>query len=236
MQVIPAVDVLDGRAVRLLRGDYDQVTYYADDPTEAVRIWADQGAELVHVVDLGGARDGSLNRDLVTRLGSLEIAIQYGGGIRTAEAAVEVLEAGISRVVAGSVLLSDGAEHFVAGIPTSAIVAAIDVRAGRARGSGWRDEGIDAGQALDRIMQLGIGTVLATGIETDGTMAGPDVAMLRRFRSTAPGSHLIASGGVGSLDDLDVVAGVGADAVIVGRALYEGRFRLAEAIRRASIE
>jgi phosphoribosylformimino-5-aminoimidazole carboxamide ribotide isomerase len=236
MQVIPAVDVLEGRAVRLLRGEYDQVTYYADDPTEAVRMWADQGAELVHVVDLGGARDGSFNRDLVARLGSLEIAIQYGGGIRTVEAAAHVLEAGISRVVAGSVLLSDGAERFVAGIPISAIVAAIDVRGGRARGSGWRDEGIDADRALGRITQLGVTTVLATGIETDGTMSGPDLALLRRFRSAAPGSRLIASGGVGSLDDLDAVAAVGADAVIVGRALYEGRFRLAEAIRHASIE
>lgn len=236
MQVIPAVDVLDGRAVRLLKGDYDDVTYYADDPAAMVRAWADEGATLVHVVDLGGARNGSLDRDLVARLGRLDVPIQYGGGIRTAEAAAQVFGAGISRVVAGSVLLGDGAERFVSGVPTAAIVAAIDVRAGRARGSGWRDDGVDADRALDRIVQLGVTTVLATGIETDGTMAGPDLALLRRFRSAAPDSRLIASGGVGSLADLDAVAAIGADAVIVGRALYEGRFRLADAIRLASIE
>jgi len=234
MQVIPAVDVLDGRAVRLLQGDFDHVTHYGDDPTEVVRAWADDGASLVHVVDLGGARDGSLDHDLVARLGMLDVPIQYGGGIRTSEAAALVLEAGISRVVAGSALLGDGAERFVSGVPRAAIVAAIDVRAGRARGSGWRDDGIDADRALDRIVQLGIATLLATGIETDGTMAGPDLALLRRVRSAAPDCRLIASGGVGSLEDLDAVAAVGTDAVVVGRALYERRFTLVEAVHAAS--
>ena len=229
MQVIPAVDVLDGRAVRLLQGDFDHVTHYGDDPTEVVRAWADDGASLVHVVDLGGARDGSLDRDLVARLGALEVPVQYGGGIRTVDAAARVLDAGISRVVAGSVLLGGSAPHFVAGVPASVIVAAIDVRSGRARGSGWRDDGMDADQAFDRIIGLGIATVLATGIETDGTMEGPDLELLGRFRSAAPECHLIASGGVGSLEDLEAVAAIGADAVIVGRALYERRFTLSEA-------
>ena len=234
MQVIPAVDVLGGRAVRLLRGDYDEVTHYGDDPADMVTAWAREGAQLVHVVDLAGARDGTLDRELIARLGALEVDIQYGGGIRRAEAAALVLEAGVSRVVAGSVLLGDDVRQFVSGIPASAIVAAIDVRSGRARGSGWRDDGIDADEALERVLDLGVTSVLATGIETDGTMHGPDLELLERFRVAAPGIRLIASGGVGTLGDLEAVSAIGADAVIVGRALYEGRFSLSEAIRRAS--
>lgn len=236
MQVIPAVDVLGGRAVRLLRGDYDEVTHYGDDPADMVMAWAGEGAELVHVVDLAGARDGTLDHELIARLGALDVDIQYGGGIRRPEAAAVVLDAGIDHVVAGSVLLGDEADTFVSGVPAASIVAAIDVRSGRARGSGWRDEGIGADEALERIVGLGVTTVLATGIETDGTMGGPDLALLERFRAAAPGVRLIASGGVGALEDLAAVGSIGADAVIVGRALYERRFRLADAIARASVD
>lgn len=234
MQVIPAVDVLDGHAVRLMRGDYSKVTHYADDPMAVVEMWAEEGAGLVHVVDLEGARTGTLNSELVERLGSLGVAMQYGGGIRTAEAAEAALSAGILRVVAGSVLLGDHADDFVSRLQPELIVAAIDVRSGRARGSGWRDDGVQAGEAVDRLLSMGLTAILVTGIETDGTMSGPDLSLLEEIRSTALDCELIASGGVGSLDDLDAVAAIGADAVVVGRALYEERFSLADAIRRAS--
>jgi phosphoribosylformimino-5-aminoimidazole carboxamide ribotide isomerase len=230
--VIPAVDVLDGRAVRLARGDYNAVTSYADDPIAAVESWAAQGATLVHVVDLEGARSGVPDFGIIMALGSLDTPIQYGGGIRTADTAEAALEAGLSRIVVGSALLDADADHFVARLDREAVVAGIDVRLGRARGSGWRDEGVDADEALDRVLALGLNTVLATGIETDGMMNGPDLALLARFRSAAPGCHLIASGGVGSLDDLDALRDLGADAVVVGRALYERRFTLEDAVGR----
>jgi len=232
MQVIPAVDVLGGNAVRLAQGDYDQVTRYADDPIEMVHQWADAGADLVHVVDLEGARSGDLNRKLVERLGAVNVPIQFGGGIRTVESAEAALDAGLSRLVVGSVLLGDGAAEFVSLLDADAIVAGVDVRSGRARGSGWEDKGVDADEALQRVLDLGISTILATGIETDGMMVGPDLALLERFRAKAPTCRLIASGGVGSLDDFDALVTLGADAVVVGRALYEGRFTFEEAVSR----
>ena len=232
MQVIPAVDVLGGNAVRLAQGDYDQVTRYADDPIDMVQRWADAGADLVHVVDLDGARSGVLNSSLIGRLGAVAVPIQFGGGIRTVESAEAALDAGLSRLVVGSVLLGDGAADFASRVDLDALVAGVDVRSGRARGSGWEDDGVDADEALRRVLDLGITTVLATGIETDGMMVGPDLSLLERFRAVAPSCHLIASGGVGSLDDFDALVTLGADAVVVGRALYEGRFTFEEAIAR----
>lgn len=234
MQVIPAVDVLAGAAVRLAQGDYDVVTRYSDDPIAVVKDWAARGAELVHVVDLEGARSGVPDFGLMMQLGSLGIPIQFGGGIRTAAAAEVAVEAGLSRIVVGSALLADDADEFVAGVGAEAIVAGIDVRLGRARGSGWRDAGVDADEAFDRALALGLSSVLATGIETDGMMTGPDLELLSRFRSSAPGCQLIASGGVGSLDDLGALVDLGADAVVVGRALYEHRFTFEDAVARAS--
>ena len=234
MQVIPAVDVLGGNAVRLAQGDYDQVTRYADDPIEMVRHWADAGADLVHVVDLEGARSGVLNRGLVERLGAVDVPIQFGGGIRNVASAEVAFAAGLSRVVVGSVLLGDGAGEFVSALDPEAIVAGVDVRSGRARGSGWEDDGVDADAALERVLDLGLTTILATGIETDGMMVGPDLELLARFRAQAPAARLIASGGVGSLDDFDALVALGADAVVVGRALYEDRFAFAEALDRAA--
>ena len=232
MQVIPAVDVLGGNAVRLAQGDYAKVTRYADDPIEMVRHWADAGAEVVHVVDLEGARSGVLNLELVERLGAIGIPIQFGGGIRTVESAEVAFGAGVSRIVVGSVLLGEGAADFVAELNADSIVAGVDVRSGRARGSGWKDDGVEAGEALQRVLELGLTTILATGIETDGMMVGPDLALLERFRAMAPSCRLIASGGVGTLSDFDALVALGADAVVVGRALYEHRFTFEEAVGR----
>lgn len=233
MQVIPAVDVLGGRAVRLAQGDYNQVTRYADDPIEMIEQWADAGASLVHVVDLEGARSGELNRGLVERLGAVAVPIQFGGGIRTVEAAEAAFDAGLSRIVVGSVLLGGSAMDFVSRLDAGSIVAGVDVKSGRARGSGWRDDGVEAEAALASVLDLGLTSILATGIETDGMMVGPDLALLERFRAMAPSCRLIASGGVGSLDDFDALVALGADAVVVGRALYELRFTFEEATARS---
>lgn len=234
MQVIPAVDVLGGRAVRLAQGDYDAMTQYSDNPLAVVEEWAASGAELVHVVDLEAARSGVPDFGLINQLGSLEVPIQYGGGIRTPGAAEAAFQAGLARLVVGSALLDDSAAKFVSRVDPAGIVAGIDVRRGRARGSGWQDEGVNADEALARVLSLGLTSILATGIETDGMMTGPDLELLTRFRSSAPACHLIASGGVGSLDDLNVLVDLGADAVVVGRALYEHRFTYEDAIERVS--
>jgi len=233
MQVIPAVDVLDGRAVRLLRGDYGAVTRYGDDPVAVIERWGDEGADLVHVVDLDGARSGEPDTALYEGLSGIAVPFQLGGGIRTAATAVAAREAGAAGIVVGSALLGDEAASFVDEVGAETIVAAVDVRGGRARGSGWLDEGRPFEEALSRILDLGVVSFLVTGIETDGAMTGPDVELLERAREATAGRRLIASGGVGSLDDIESLVDLGADAVIIGRALYEGRFSLGEAIRRA---
>lgn len=232
MQVIPAVDVLAGRVVRLLRGDYEHVTEYGDDPVAAVRRWIGAGADLVHVVDLSGARSGAPDEELWRSLGSAGVPFQIGGGIRSAAAGVAAIEAGAHRVVVGSAAVSDEAAvaQLVSSVGGEAVVAAIDVRDGRARGSGWRDEGRPVAAVVGDVVEAGVARALVTGIDRDGSGEGPDLDLLDSVRRFAPGLALIASGGVGSLEDLSRVATSDAEAVIVGRALYDGVFTLAEAI------
>lgn len=228
MEIIPAVDVLAGSVVRLMHGDYGAVTRYGDDPVARVSAFLAEGASLVHVVDLEGARSGKPDERLLTALAATGGRFQIGGGIRTAEAANRVLFMGAARVVMGSAAVWE--PEVLAGVgEIRRVVAAIDVRKGRATGGGWLDDGRALDGVLDGVAGVGVQRVLVTGIDTDGTMDGPDLALMRRV--VADGRFaVIASGGVGSLDDLRRVAEVGCEGVIVGRALYEGRFTLAEAL------
>ncbi len=229
MQVIPAVDVLAGRVVRLREGDYEQVTDYGDDPVAVARRWMTEGATLVHVVDLEAARGGSPDRSLWQHLANAGIRFQIGGGLRSPELARAALAAGADRVVLGTAAVWEPDVIARIGDPAR-VVAAVDVRGGRARGIGWTDEGRDLDEVLRQLRAVGVRRLLVTGIDRDGTMGGPDLELLTRVRDLAPDLALIASGGVGSLDDLRAVAALGCEAVVVGKALYEGRFRLADAV------
>ncbi len=232
MQIIPAVDVLNGSVVRLLRGRYDEVTTYSADPVEAARRWMSDGASLVHVVDLGGARTGEADSGLLHSLGASDVAFQIGGGIRDAEIAMRALEAGADRVVVGTAAVHDAGilEAIVDVAGGGRVVAAIDVRGGMARGSGWTDAGAPLDDVIGRVVASGVEVALVTGIERDGAMDGPNVDLLAEVRTMAPDLGLIASGGIGSLDDIVALRGLGCDGAIVGRALYEGRFGLPQAI------
>jgi phosphoribosylformimino-5-aminoimidazole carboxamide ribotide isomerase len=233
--VIPAIDILDGKVVRLRQGRYDEVTVYGDDPRAMLRSWSEQGAEIVHVVDLGGARDGRADPELVRLLAGSAVPFQLGGGIRTVEAAVGAISAGAQRVVLGTaaVWAPALAARIVGQVGAEHVVAAVDVRDGKATGAGWRDEGRELSTVLQDLTDVGVGRVLATGIATDGTLDGPDTGLLRDVLRLAPELTVIASGGVGSLGDLAALAELPVEAVIVGRALYDGRFTLAEAQRAA---
>lgn len=232
MQIIPAVDVLDGTVVRLLHGDYDAVTTYAPDPADMAGKWVDEGASLVHVVDLQGARTGNPDTSLWATMATARVPFQVGGGIRDASRASAALEAGASRVVVGSAAVhsAEALGEIVDAAGPDNVVAAIDVRSGLARGSGWEDRGVALGVVVERVVAAGISTALVTGIESDGAMDGPNTDLLSQVTSMAPDLGLIASGGVGSLDDLLDLKDRGYTAVIVGRALYEARFTLTEAI------
>lgn len=228
MEIIPAVDVLGGKVVRLLRGDYARVTEYGSDPVETARSWIDQGAGRVHVVDLDGARTGRPDLSLWRRLGEAGVVFQAGGGIRTPELARQVLEAGADRVVLGTAAVWDPAS--LAGLGSRA-VAAVDVRDGRATGAGWQDEGRELGAVLDGLADAGVTRVLVTGIGRDGTLEGADLDLTSALVEDGRFA-VVASGGVGTLSDLDPLAALGCEAVVVGRALYDRRFTLAEARAR----
>lgn len=231
MYVIPAVDVLGGKVVRLRQGRYEDVTVYGDDPAELLRSWSDQGARIVHVVDLAGARDGNGDRSLWRKLGATGLPFQLGGGIRSREDAEELLQSGATRAVLGTAAVwdADVVADIVGSVGADAVVAAIDVRDGRATGEGWRDEGRDVGAVVRGLVNAGVGRALVTGIAGDGMLSGPDTSVIDTVRSIAPDMALIASGGVGALEHLAGLAQTRLEAVIVGRALYDGRFTFAEA-------
>lgn len=222
--IIPAVDVLDGRVVRLLRGDYDQVTVYAEDPVGQASSWIDQGARIVHVVDLEGARRGEPDGRLWRSLASAGIVFQVGGGIRTAAIARRALDAGAARVVMGTAAVWSPEVLAEVGAPDR-MVAAVDVRDDRATGAGWLDEGRRLDDVLGGLAAAGIERLLVTGIATDGTMKGPESDLMAAVVGDGRFT-VIASGGVGSLADIVALAALGCEGVVVGRALYEGRFDL----------
>lgn len=231
MQVIPAVDILESRVVRLLHGDYGKVTRYSEDPVEVAGRWVGRGADLVHVVDLSGARSGNPDRRIWERMAAAGIPFQVGGGIRDAPTARAALATGARRVVMGTAAVWNP-EALAEVEEIDRVVAALDVRAGRARGAGWLDEGLAVSEAVAGLREAGVGRLLVTGIERDGAMTGPDLDLLGKVLARS-GMAVIASGGVGELSDLEAVAALGCEAVIVGRALYERRFTLAEAIAAA---
>ncbi len=231
MYVIPAVDILNGQVVRLRQGHYDDVTVFAEDPVEQLRFWGEQGAKITHVVDLAGARDGNGDQAMWRKLGKAGVPFQIGGGIRTLMAAEAVIDAGASRVVLGTAAVwqPDLTAAIVSAIGADRVVAAIDVRSGMATGAGWLDEGRNLADVLSDLTSAGVVRALTTGIATDGTLAGPDMALLEQVIELAPNIALIASGGVGSLEDIAAVAGLDVEAAIVGRALYDDKFTFTQA-------
>lgn len=232
MEIIPAVDVLDGAVVRLAKGDYDHVTVYDPDPVARALAFGAEGASLVHVVDLAGARDGTHDEALWARLADAGVAFQIGGGIRTAAIADAAIAAGASRVVVGTAAVWDptARSDILAAVGPSRFVAALDVRNGHATGAGWLDEGRPLDVVAGELEAAGVVRALVTGIARDGMLSGPDLDVLAAVRRSAPDVALIGSGGVGSLDDLVALQAAGAEAAIVGRAIYEGRFTVADAV------
>jgi phosphoribosylformimino-5-aminoimidazole carboxamide ribotide isomerase len=234
----PAIDIRSGRAVRLVQGDYDRETAFDDDPREAARRWVADGARALHVVDLDGARSGSpRNLDLVEGIAtSVGVPVQAGGGLRSAEAVEAALATGVERVILGTAAIVEPAlvEALVTEHGGSRIVVAADSRGGKVAVEGWeRPSSLDATELIAALGARGVGTFLYTPVDVDGTLAGPAVDELGAVAGAAveAGASLLYSGGVGEVADLERLAGLGLPAlegVVVGRALYEGRFTVAE--------
>jgi phosphoribosylformimino-5-aminoimidazole carboxamide ribotide isomerase len=225
MQVIPAVDVLGDEAVRLVQGRFDEVGVRAGDPVALARRFADRGAELIHVVDLEGARDGHVRPEVVRRIAEAArpAAIQASGGIRSTADAELLLDAGAARVVVGTAAFAT--EHTLATFAAALgdrLVVALDVRDGRIAVRGWEDDtGVAVEEAAARCKAIGVARVLCTAIDRDGTLGGPDLELLRRVLE-ASGLPVLAAGGIASQADLDDVAALGCEGAVIGRALLEG--------------
>ena len=240
MILFPAIDIRGGKAVRLVQGDYERETSYDDDPLAAARRWVDGGARWLHVVDLDGARAGQpVNLEHVRRIVSaVDVPVQLGGGLRDSEKVEEAISSGVERVVLGTVAVRDpDRAEAIAAAHGDRVVASVDSRSGKVAAEGWTEgTDFDTTQVVRELTRRGLRRFVYTPVDVDGLMEGPDLESLREI-AAATDADVIYSGGVGSLDDLRSVAGLGLEnieGVVVGRALYEQRFTVAEA--RAALD
>jgi phosphoribosylformimino-5-aminoimidazole carboxamide ribotide isomerase len=219
--VIPAVDVLDGRAVRLTQGDYDRVAIDAGDPLALVRRAAGLAPPFVHVVALGAARDGGPPLELARAAveAAAPVPVQLGGGVRSVEDAETLRAAGVARVLIGTAAFGDiPLEDF------GDVVVAVDVKDGIARTRGWRDSsGLTTRAAIERCAAAGVSKLLCTAVDRDGTARGPDLELLREVRASF-GGEILAAGGIRDAADIDAIAALGIDGAVVGRAWLAGTY------------
>lgn len=240
MLVIPAIDLLGGRVVRLSQGVFDAVTDYGDDPVAVARHWQALGARRLHIVDLDGAREGRTMQTatIAQVIESVSVPCQVAGGIRDAAQVAAVLAAGADRAVLGSALISEPglARTLIERHGQDGIVAALDVREGQALGDGWvaGARGADVIAHATTLAAAGVRWFAVTAIARDGQLSGPDHELLGAVRRKVPEAAIIASGGIGSLADLRELAARRFEAAIVGRALYEGAFSLPDALAEAA--
>jgi phosphoribosylformimino-5-aminoimidazole carboxamide ribotide isomerase len=232
--LFPAIDIYQGRAVRLVQGRFEDQTVYADDPLEAARSWVDAGARYLHVVDLDGAKQGE-----AVALGHLErivadvgVPVQYGGGLRTVPAVRDAFRAGAQRVIVGTAAFRD--VDFLDDVVASygdRVMVSVDVRGGFISTAGWtQSTQMPAREAISRLTARGVRSFVYTNVDRDGLLEGPDLDEVREIAQVVRGRFLY-SGGIGTADDLRALARlrqVNLRGVISGKALYEGRFTVAE--------
>jgi phosphoribosylformimino-5-aminoimidazole carboxamide ribotide isomerase len=232
MEIIPAIDIRGGRCVRLRQGDYSAETVFDDDPIAVAQRWLDAGASRLHVVDLDGARDGvPTNFDLIAAIAHLDVPVQTGGGIRTAETVGRYRDAGVHRVIIGTAAVAD--PSFVEQLCRdhgSAVVVSLDARNNRLATDGWtRTSNLDVVDFALELAEAGVQRFIYTDIARDGMLTEPNYDSVRRLidRVLVP---VIASGGMANVKQIAPIAATGAEAVIIGRALYDGRIDIVEAI------
>lgn len=237
MLILPAIDLYEGKAVRLLRGDYAQMTVYSPDPAAVSEDFADAGAEWVHMVDLAGARDGSTPNlavvEAVARRGRLKVEI--GGGVRSEEVIRRYLDAGVRRVILGTAALTQpGFAGEMAERYGDAIAVGVDIRDGRVAIRGWTETaGTDAFAFCAEMERGGVRTLIVTDISRDGAMQGTNRRLYAEL-SRRVGLDLVASGGVSSLEDVAALRDQGLYGAILGKAYYTGAVDLREAIQLAA--
>ncbi|HKG58575.1 MAG TPA: 1-(5-phosphoribosyl)-5-[(5-phosphoribosylamino)methylideneamino]imidazole-4-carboxamide isomerase [Pyrinomonadaceae bacterium] len=237
MVIIPAIDLKNGLCVRLLQGQKSEMTVYNEDPVQVAREFAAAGAEMIHVVDLDGAFNeaGSTNRAMVRQIiEAVDVPIEFGGGVRSLDDVQQLCDAGVAWVVLGTVAAEApwGLKEFVSSFG-SRICVGIDARDGRVMTRGWETATpLMAGDLARSVAECGVERIIYTDIARDGALVGPNIEQTLAVAEAA-NVRVTASGGVSSLDDIERLRDAGVDSVIVGKALYEGKFKLEEAILAA---
>lgn len=231
MIIFPAIDIRNGKCVRLYQGREDQETVYFENPVEVAKMWLDKGAEYLHIVDLNGAFSGNPdNRAIIKEIVStVNIPVQVGGGVRNLEAAQNLMDLGVERFIVGTVavkqpeILDQMIEKY-----GEKVVVSLDCWGGKVCVDGWvKESAVDAVDFAKKLKSKGIKTIVYTDISKDGTLEGPNLEELKRI-SEETGLDVIASGGIGSVEDVKAVEAMGLYGTIIGKALYEGRIDLAE--------
>jgi phosphoribosylformimino-5-aminoimidazole carboxamide ribotide isomerase len=240
VKLYPAIDILGGNAVRLVKGDFDAKKVYDEDPLSAARGWVDAGARFLHVVDLDGAKAGEpVNVEHLRRIATLGVPVQYGGGLRSLDALHDALTAGAQRVILGTAAFTDPAllERALTEHGPERVVVSVDVRDGEVSIEGWTKAAeVSVREAFSRLIEQGVRELAYTNVDRDGMLGGLNFDDLIWVAKAAEHGHLIYSGGIGELSDLEHLAELRAEhvlenleGVIVGKALYEGRFTIAQA-------
>jgi phosphoribosylformimino-5-aminoimidazole carboxamide ribotide isomerase len=235
MEVIPAIDLMEGRVVRLFKGDPKQATFYDQwgTPVGVAIKWKSEGAQRLHIIDLDAVFRKPDNLNVVTEISrATDLPIQMGGGVRSVEAVERLLKAGMKYVILGSLAFRDpNAIMQIQGkYGSDRVIIALDNRNGMVMVEGWTSATtFTLKEALETFVKLGVKSFLITSIAKDGTLSGPDLGMLEEACKWS-GVKIIAAGGIGTLKDLVALERVGVDAAVVGKALYEGRFSLKQAI------
>jgi phosphoribosylformimino-5-aminoimidazole carboxamide ribotide isomerase len=234
LEILPAIDVLGGRAVRLAGGKRDEVTLEGGEPSELSARLAGEGAERLHLVDLDGAFSGVPSIELVERVAAAgSVPLQVGGGYRSLDAIAAALDAGADRVMVGTAALAPGFLEEAVGRFGGSLVVAVDVRDGRVAVEGWTEVSeLTPAELAERCASLGVARLLVTSATRDGSLSGPDLSLVENV--LAAGLPVLAAGGIATLDDLRALRRTGCEGAVVGSALMAGRFTLAEALAAGS--
>ena len=236
MQLIPAIDLMNGEIVRLTHGDPKTAKVYNQfgGPLETAKKWQAEGAGKIHIIDLDAALGTGDNLAVIAEIvEGVDLPIQVGGGIRKAEAAEKLLKLGVSQVILGALAFSDpeAVTQIQQEFGATSVIVALDNRDGKIMVEGWKTAtGLGMKEALEKFVALGVKVFLVTSITRDGTLAGPDLDTLREA-CQYPDVEVIAAGGIGDLNDLRALKRVGVAGAVIGKALYEGRFTLKEALK-----
>ena len=233
IELIPAIDIIDGQCVRLTKGDYDQKTVYRDSPAEVAKEFEQLGFKRLHVVDLDGAKSKHIvNSPVLSRITTeTQLTVDFGGGIKTDEDIEKAFAAGASMVTVGSIAVTQP-ELFMGWLAkygADRMILGADVRNGKISINGWKEDSTeDLLPFLKKYIEAGVKTVLCTEISKDGTLQGPAIELYKEVMAAYPQLHLMASGGVSSIDDIRALDAAGIPAVVFGKAIYEGRIDLRE--------